>query len=205
MTIVSIRGTHGSGKSTIIRKILDKYPHEASYTPGNTKRPAGYLATLPSGPLYIPGPYVTACGGCDAINPYSGIWPLIDRAAQSGYHVLFEGALVSSSYGSIGQAMNNWATQQSTDCVFAFLDTPLDKCLSRIAERRQKAWVLAGKPGTAPPVNPANTEGKHASVERTKLQMVKLGSAVRQVPIDHTKAVTQVLRLLGVKLTREPA
>jgi uridine kinase len=30
--IVSIRATHGAGKSTIVRKILDKYPHEASMT-----------------------------------------------------------------------------------------------------------------------------------------------------------------------------
>lgn len=187
--IVSIRGTHGSGKSTIVRSILDKHSHTELYGT-NPKKPTGYLVDLKGKALYVCGSYLTACGGCDGINPYSDIWPRIDEHAQQGRHVLFEGALVSSSYGSIGRAMEPYPGS-----VFAFLDTPLALCIERVNLRRQKAWALAGKPGSAPPVNPANTEGKYASVERTKRQMVTLGSCVRQVSIDHSKAVAQVLRL----------
>lgn len=203
MTIVSIRGTHGSGKSTIVQKILAKYPHEALFTKGNAKRPSGYLVDLPTGDyLYIPGPYDTPCGGCDAIQPYSNIWPLIDAAVRESHHVLFEGALVSSSYGAIGHSMNGWT--DSMDCLFAFLDTPLETCLERIAERRLAKWQSLNKPGLPPPVNPANTAGKFDSVARTKAQMAKLGSAVRAVDIDHTQPVKQIMKLFGVKLTKEP-
>ncbi len=201
MTIVSIRGTHGSGKSTIVQKILRKYPHDAQYSNGNAKRPTGYMVALPSDQLYIPGPYDTPCGGCDAIQPYSLIWPLVEGAASCGHHVLFEGALVSSSYGAIGHAMNAYGD----NAVFAFLDTPLDKCLERVYARRLAKWVGANKPGLPLPVNPVNTAGKFESVGRTKAQMLKLGSSVRVVDLDHTQAVKQVLKLFGVKLTKEPA
>lgn len=196
MTIVSIRGTHGSGKSTIVKKILDKYAHEMLFRLGN-KRPYGYDVTLSNSELFVVGPYVTACGGCDAVQPYSEIWPMVDRAAQEGKHVLLEGALVSSSYGSIGHAMNYWQTRQSTDCYFAFLDTPLELCLERIAERRAAR-------GNFEPVNPKNTTVKFENVARTKDQMRKLGSAVRIVDIDHTRPVQQVLRLFGVRINKEP-
>ncbi len=206
MTIVSIRATHGAGKSTIIRKILDKYPHEAQFDNGNAKRPTGYVVelVLKREKIYIPGPYVTACGGCDAIQPYSNIWPLIETAVDNGMHVLFEGALVSSSYGSIGHSMHTMK-ELGVESVFAFLDTPLEKCLDRIAQRRLAAWQAAGKPGLPPPVNPANTAGKFESVARTKAQMAKLGSLVGIVDIDHTRPVTQIMRLFGVKLSKEPS
>ncbi len=195
MTIVSIRGTHGSGKSTIVRKILDKYSHTAFFAHGG-KRPLGYHVALPVAAgklLFVVGPYTTACGGCDAVQPYSEIWPLAQEAIDMGHHVLLEGALVSSSYGSIGHAMNAYAP----DAVFAFLDTPLEVCLQRIAARRAAR-------GNFEPVNPKNTTVKFDNVLRTKDQMAKLGSAVRIVDIDHTKPVQQVLRLFGVRINKEP-
>jgi len=189
MTIVSIRGTHGSGKSTIVTKIMAKY----KATPlGAGKRPDGYAMALPTGEhLFVVGPYHTACGGCDAVQPYSDILPRIEEYAKTG-HVLFEGALVSSSYGTIGAALNG-----CPGATFAFLDTPLDECLRRIAARR------AAK-GNFEPLNPKNTAVKHENVYRTKDQMRRLGSAVRIVDIDHREPVKGVLRLFGVSLRKEP-
>lgn len=195
-TIVSIRGTHGSGKSTIVKKIIDKYKGVPRL---NEKgKPMGYEVQLPKSQLFVVGPYVTACGGCDAVQPYSDIWPLVDRYAQMGWDVLFEGALVSSSYGSIGHSMNYWQTNQGATCKFAFLDTPLATCLERIAARRAAR-------GNFEPVNPLNTTVKHQNVLRTKDQMRKLGSSIGIVDVDYTQAVKQVLALFGVRLAKEPA
>ena len=197
-TIVSIRATHGAGKSEIVRKILAKYPHSAKFEEG-AKRPFGYVVELPaSRKLFVVGPYLTACGGCDAVQPYARIWPLVDAYAQAGYDVLLEGALVSSSYGSIGHSMNYWATNQGARCYFAFLDTPLATCLQRIAQRRAAR-------GNLEPVNPHNTSVKFANVARTKDQMRKLGSSISIVDIDHTAPVKGVLKLFGVRLNKEPA
>src|SRR6266496_3953960 len=139
MTIVSIRGTHGSGKSTIVTKIMAKYGATPFYGAQRTpkSKPESYLLSLNgSTPLYVIGPYTTACGGADAIQPYSEIWPRVEKAANMVSHVLFEGALVSSSYGSIGHSMQRRIDENGEDCVFAFLDTPLDLCLERIRQRR---------------------------------------------------------------------
>jgi hypothetical protein len=192
MTIVSIRGTHGSGKSTIVKKIIDKYAGRP-LNPNARGACAGYYATLPNGEtVYIVGSYHNACGGCDGIQPYSDIIQLME-AAERLYqpHILLEGALVSSSYGSIGHWMNE------RDGVFAFLDTPLEVCLERIKTRR------AAK-GNFEPLNPKNTTVKHENVHRTKDQMARLGSRVRIVDIDHREPVKQIMRLFGVNLRKEP-
>lgn len=196
MTIVSIRGTHGSGKSSIVTKIMGKYNAEPFFNGcGEKPKLVGYHVGLPTGKtLFVVGPYKTACGGCDAIQPYSEIIPLVREAVDWGEDVLLEGALVSSSYGSVGHMMNEYAP----DSVFAFLDTPLEECLARIARRR------AAK-GNFEPVNPKNTTVKFDNVARTKDQMARLGSAVRIVDIDHRAPVKAVLKLFGVSLRKEPS
>lgn len=199
MTVVSIRGTHGSGKSTIVRKILDKYPNVPLIR--GKKRPDGYWLAPPTArrEIFVVGPYHTACGGCDAIQPYSDILDLVSQAYSKGCDVLLEGALVSSSYGTLGVLMN-----QLPDPVFAFLDTPLELCGKRIADRRLAKWIQLGKPGLPPPVDMTNTVAKFHNVLRTKEQMAKLESVIRAVDIDHTKPVQQIMKLFGVTLRKEP-
>jgi thymidylate kinase len=192
VTIVSIRGTHGSGKSSIVKAILNKYEGRGI---GVGKRPEGYTVELLNGErLFVVGPYHTSCGGCDAVQPYGNILKLIHSALPDHEHVLFEGALVSSSYGTIGAWMGD---NLECDPVFAFLDTPLATCLERIKERRARK-------GNLEPLNPHNTTVKFENVARTKQQMAKLGSQVRIVDIDHTKPVQQIMKLFGVTLRKEP-
>lgn len=190
--IVSLRGTHGSGKSSVVSKILQKYGCTPVNDSAKPKKPLGYHVQLPTGLLFVVGSYATACGGCDAIQPYADIWPRIEEAADAGDHVLFEGALVSSSYGNIGRSSEKYG-----DAVkFAFLDTPLDVCLKRIAQRR------AAK-GNFEPVDPANTKHKFHSVAKS-VEKIKTEFGRRVVIIDHTLAVTQTLKLFGVTLRKEP-
>lgn len=191
--VVSLRGTHGSGKSSVVFKILQKYPHQPSPVTDSKGRPEATIVTLPDGDtIYVVGRYATACGGCDGIQPYSEIWPRIERGVEYQHHVLFEGALVSSSYGSIGRNTEIWGE----NVVFAFLDTPIDKCLERIAQRR------AAK-GNFEPVNPDNTVGKYVSIERS---IAKIRDEFKRNVkiIDHTKPVAEVMKLFGVSIRREP-
>ena len=179
--IVNIRGTHGSGKSTIIRTILDTHRHEPTDV-SPKGRPNNYVVTLSRNKkLYVVGSYVTACGGCDGIQPYDLIWPRVMKFAKLG-SVIFEGALVSSSVGNIGRAM-----AARTDCIVGFMDTPLEICLQRIAARRAAR-------GDTQPLNPTHTQSKFDGILRSRPQLVALG--LRCVTIDHKKAVMQVLKLL---------
>jgi thymidylate kinase len=188
--IVNLRGTHGSGKSTAVTKLMKAHHTElvVEVTTGK-ERPLVYklvgtkLDGAPLGPTYIIGPYETACGGCDAIQPYANIWPLVEKYAKKG-HVVFEGALVSSCVGSLGEAM---AARRKKDCVVAYLDTPLQTCLDRIVKRRAKK-------GNTKPLNPKNTESKFKSVAATRTRFEELG--VRTITINHKKAVAQLFEAL---------
>ncbi len=181
--IINIRGTHGSGKSTLVADILNRNV----YTPlGEGKRPEGYKVTIAGlrRPLYVVGPYTTACGGCDAIQPYALIWPRVEEYAKKG-HVIFEGALVSSSVGNIGRTM---AARRQKDCVVCFLDTPVEECIARIQRRRAAR-------GDERPLNPANTVSKHQSVERSRPKMEALG--LRCVTLRHKRAAKDLASLLS--------
>lgn len=190
MTVVNLRGTHGAGKSTVARRILKEFPHRELLAEDG--KLYGYLVTLPlRQPLAIIGPYRTACGGCDAIQPYSRIWPLVDWAAKQAWHVLFEGALVSCSYGSIGESSVGYGDR----FVFATLDTPLETCVQRVNERR----AAKGKP---PLEDTRNIDGKFKSVQSSHWKAVDRGRRV--CAIHHERATQEVLALFGIKLPKEP-
>lgn len=186
--IVSLRGTNGSGKSTVVHTILKKYPHEVTSFDTSKKKPKpeGYRVRvlLPklNKPLMIIGSYETACGGCDSIQPYDLIWPRVVEYAKQG-HVLFEGAIVSSSYGNIGRASEVY----KNDFVFAFMDTPTEVCIERVNARRREK-------GNEKELDPKNLISKMRNVERS-IKKIREEYRRRVVMIDHTNAVSQILKL----------
>lgn len=189
--VVNLRGTHGAGKSTVAVSILASWPSRELYLGGKL---VGYRVDWRrKEPLYIVGPYRTACGGCDAIQPYDRIWPLVRGVALAGHHCLFEGALVSCSYGSIGEASE--LLPKSVKFVFATLDTPLETCIQRVNARRAAN-------GKSPLEDTRNIEGKHKSVLSSHLRAFDRGRRV--CGIHHEHAAQEVLALFGVKLTKEP-
>jgi hypothetical protein len=181
--IINIRGTHGSGKTYIVKQILERYGAEPeSLNPKG--RPLNHVVELLDGSkLYAVGDYTKACGGCDGIQPYSEIWPRIERLATLG-HVVFEGAMVSSSYGSIGRASEIFGD----DIVFAFLDTPLEVCLENIRKRREAR-------GKLDPLNPRNTTNKYNRVLQT-IPQFRTRFNRRVVILNYKQAKEQVLDLL---------
>lgn len=181
--IINIRGTHGSGKSTIVKQLLERYKAEPLLAP-NEKKPQGYIMHSPFGDIRVVGSYETACGGCDAIQPYDLIWPRVVLYQQVGDHVVFEGALVSSSYGNIGRASLEYGDQ----FVFAFLNTPMSVCLERIKARR-----LAK--GNTKPLDPKNTQYKYDNIEKS-ISKIRDEFKRRVVIVDYRKALQQILGLL---------
>lgn len=180
--ILNLRGTHGSGKSTVVRTILERLSQTVTLT-GATGKIEGYSGLLTNGArLLIVGSYKNACGGCDTIQPYSLIWPRIELYAQHG-HVLFEGALVSSSYGNIGRASEAYGSQ----FVFAFMNTPLAVCLDRVCKRREER-------GNLKPLDPKNTQGKYDNILKT-IPKIRNELGRRTVMIDYRRPVGQVLGL----------
>jgi len=185
--ILNIRGTHGSGKSTVVKRLIEKYGgHELKHLdPKGREKVTGYAVSVPflRKQVRVVGPYTTACGGCDAIQPYELIWQRVETFAKVG-HVVFEGALVSSSYGNIGRA----SEPMGLSFVFAFMDTPLDVCLDRIRQRREAR-------GDTRPLDPKNTISKYNNVEGSITKIRDVFNR-RVEMIDHRNALGEVLALL---------
>jgi hypothetical protein len=164
--IVNIRGTSGSGKTTIVLKLLKSFAHSQIWVDANgneklvpvneadSPKPDGKLwgYELPSLRLRIVGRYETPCGGCDGISTQQEVEDRVRLWHGKGYHVLFEGLLISHIYGRWAKLAQDVGRD---NMMFAFLRTPLVTCLERVTARRSARGVTT-------PLNPTNTMQKHA-------------------------------------------
>lgn len=185
--IISLRGTFGSGKSYLVKQLMKRYPTEP-YGEDHRGKPLGYRMALGNNQtLGLIGRYDVASGGCDKIQPYSEIWPRVVSFRKRFDHVLFEGALVSSTYGTIGAASEDYGDEM----VFVFLDTPLDVCVENIRQRR----LSRGKDVPMAEKTIDNVRKKMKAVNNS-MKKIKEHHGRRIVILNHKRAPVQVIRLL---------
>lgn len=187
--IINIRGTSGSGKTTVVRGLMAAAQTEqlfADDSRGNLFGPvhpeAYALHGISSRPTYLIGSYEQVCGGCDSISTQDGICDRVRKYAALG-HVVFEGLLLSHLYGRY-EALDRELGQPY---VWAFLDTPLEVCLDRVRARRIAR-------GVTKELNPTNTTQKWGDMRRVAAKAKHAELDVRW--LDHNKAVEEVLSWL---------
>ena len=150
--ILRVAGTFGSGKTTVAREFMTRYPTQELLS--SAGRVMGYkIEAGLAAPVFLLGSYRNVCGGCDGIPTQQDIAERILKAHALG-HVLYEGALVSASGlgGAVTQAIH------PTGCdVYAFLTTPQDLCVQRVIGRRAAA-------GNEKEFDPKNLVAKFESV-----------------------------------------
>ncbi len=131
--IINLRGTHGSGKSTIVRNVMRRYAEAVPEFIAGRRRPIGYRCALDGRrDLRVIGHYETPCGGCDTIPSVDAAYEQIQAAAASGHHVLYEGII-------IGHDVRRCAELRSVhgyDVTVILLTTPLEDCLQAARDRR---------------------------------------------------------------------
>lgn len=182
--IITIHGTHGSGKSTAVRKVIDHFPSKEVIMRYPRRRPFGYVLSHPdrSVPLIIPGHYDTPCGGCDSIPVVDDTYHFIGQEAEKGNDVLFEGILAQHSTGNL-LSLAPWkpivlvlkiSDQEATEAV-------VDRRLAR---------------GNIKPFNPENVIKENAGIKRRIPKLKDAGFDVRWV--SREEAVTTCLELLRV-------
>jgi adenylate kinase family enzyme len=175
--IVNLRGTSGSGKSTLAREAIAHFGCE----PQLSRKVDGYLD--PARRLYVVGSYERECGGCDTIRTQDEIVSAVRWHSMDAENLLFEGAVVST----IASRYLQLADTFRGNFTFAILDTPLETCLARVRERRERK-------GNTKPLNTFRTVEKFNATERFARTAREKGYSV--VTLDHTKALPQLLELL---------
>ena len=181
-----MRGTNGSGKSTVVRGLLGSASRKIPiYGLLGPRMPEAYelLFKKVEKPVYVLGAYEIPTGGCDLIQPYDLILDLIRKYADKG-HVIFEGVLVSSSYGRVGTLMEQWGH----DAVMAFLDTSLEDCINNVEGRRKVK-------GDQRPFDPTNLTTKYNQIVKGQVK-IKEANKIRVETLNFGKGTEQVLELL---------
>lgn len=141
--IIDVRGTHGSGKSWVVQRLLsrleDTYeliwglpPELASKRKKDIQLGRVYARTPQ--PLIVLGKYddSTQCPGCDRI-PSGRLIPRLARESAEWGDVLMEGIIVSGSWRDYcAIAMDGF------DYRWVFLDTTLETCIGQVNNRRKE-------------------------------------------------------------------
>ena len=150
--IINIRGTSGSGKSSLARRVMEMYggARLRIRKEGRT-RPYGYLLQRLNGGkwLYVPGHYECPCGGCDTIKGLDEVFDCVRKAHDAGHDVLFEGLIVCSDHNRT-RALND----DGYPLLVVSLNLSVDECVESINIRRR------AKKADALPVPRKNTESK---------------------------------------------
>lgn len=132
--IIQLRGTNGSGKSTIVRRVMERFIMNPSKIVGR-RQPIGYFSTDPNKPpLFVPGHYETDCGGCDTIASLDTVYEQVTNAHVAGYNVLYEGIMASGEYRRCVDLF-----KQVPEMIVLALDVPLEQCVADILERRAQS------------------------------------------------------------------
>jgi hypothetical protein len=140
--IINVRGCNGSGKSTIVRKLLVLGKPKQIFGVCGPTRPEAYRLELPNieRPIYVLGSYVVGVGGCDRIGSADQVKDLVLKYQPQG-HVLFEGLIISCYYGKLCEALEPFGKE----VVVIFLDTPFEVCIDRLHARQAAQGVAKGE------------------------------------------------------------
>lgn len=132
--IVGISGTSGSGKSTIVRRVMNLYPNRVEIPRGeDSKRPLKYVLHRDGfKPLSVFGHYETATGGCDTITTIrQDLRVMAKEWYDKGHDILFEGLIISAKKGVFEEIRD-----MGLPMYVALLDPPIEVCRAGIRQRQ---------------------------------------------------------------------
>jgi len=186
--IVNIRGTGGSGKSTLVRAVMDRYHRKTPKFIDGRKQPYGYVLEWDSTglrpPLWVVGHYETACGGGDTLKSPGDVFDSVRDHAEGlpGHDVLFEGII------SQDDVTRTIALHRSFPLLVLALTTPIDECLKGIQARRDER-------GDDRPLSPKNTESRNRRLMTSILPRLK-DAGVEVMKLSREEALQETLKRL---------
>ncbi len=193
MKFVNIRGTSGSGKSTIIRKLMDTFGEGMHFYAGGRKQPIFTIYEHKSIQVAIMGHYKTACGGCDTINKLDDVFKFAEQAAEHGADVVIAEGLL------LGKDVSRIVKQEDPHLIY--LTTPIEECFENVSARRAaKALEKYGRMEDVPEavVEKITTKPKALAGDGKGIKSAvdRLRDKVTVHDCDNNEAVNKVLELI---------
>jgi hypothetical protein len=188
--IINLRGTNGSGKSTIVKQVMGHFAVEKFHR-DSRRQPIGYKCypyDHRNPYLWVVGHYETDCGGCDTITSLDDVYGEVRHAAQKGYHVLYEGIMASGEYRRCVQLYNDGFK----NLLVLALEVPLTECITAIQERR------ASRSPKFKPFNPSRTARREKEVHSMMRYLKNSGVPTQWVSRD--VALATCFSLFGVQV-----
>lgn len=182
--ILNVRGGGGSGKTTLMKRLQERFGRRHDVFEPGRKAPIAH--TFEKVKVAVIGHYLSACGGCDNVSPTLKVFALIRDFHERGYHVLYEGRLLSVDV----QHVLGLAVDYPGRVVVVTLSTPIEDCLEGINARRRE------KNPEAEDVNPENTVGNFKGMRSATRRLLEHGVPLRE--LDRETAFTEILDLLGI-------
>lgn len=170
--IIQIRGTSGSGKSTVMRKVMEHFTLQPVHRPPR-KKPLYYKDD--NHHLVVVGHYESPCGGGDTIGSARQVAELIQELVL-WKHVLAEGLLLSEDV--------KW-TEKMRDVRVVFLHVGVEQCLANIRKRRAAT-------GNEKELNEKNTRGRVPTIERARVKLIAAGIPCYR--LTSAQAVKQIVK-----------
>jgi predicted kinase len=124
--LINVRGTCGSGKSTVVHQIRELVKTVPVYSIGR-KRPVGYTGYTMQG-LFIAGHYEIPMGGLDTFGTLDEAFEVIDRWGHSR-HVLCEGKAQNRDVPYLLGRLHGFDVR----CIN--LSTPAEECVQSVRNR----------------------------------------------------------------------
>jgi hypothetical protein len=186
--ILQLRGNHGSGKTHMVRTIMDRYDSRAAVYVEGRNLPIGYECRLKNHRrLFVAGSYEhPVSGGCDNINSVLQIFKPIRQYAKRGHDVLFEGIVAQHSTPNLLMLHERYKVRSLV------INIPLEKAIRSVAKRR------AGR-GETKVMNTTNIENEQRVwIERGTERLRALGI---HITVFHTRrdALHRALTLLRLE------
>lgn len=173
--ILNIRGTGGSGKSTLVRQVMKAMNSQPIEQDGKV---VGYQLDRN---VRVLGRYTATGGGTDGIGGPNVLEETV-RAWAKESHIIFENYMASGHWA-------RWVrvSEDQPDFIWAFLDTPAETCFARILGRN------GGKV-----VSWNNMMVRWECCRKHEVAAAQLGFTVRNIRYAHALADTLAIIAEGV-------
>ncbi len=127
--IISLRGTNGAGKSTIVRTLMKDYPERHEIRMIGRRKPIGYRLSHPGlKDVFVPGHYEIANGGIDTLRDLEEAYDMIEEYDKIGCHVIYEGKNTSD-----GTARIRRFTKEQV--IVVVITHPVEACIASVRAR----------------------------------------------------------------------